>query len=252
VATDLPTLRLLRKIDNSSDLTVGTHFEFSRGYIAYDAHRGHSQKMIRDRVFHAPRRMSKEYKKELVGSDIARYALTVESPLWIRFGDNLAAPRDQRFHTGPRVWVQRIRNPSLKQRLVYFYTDEHDELAASSGLTIVRSLEPGYSAAALCGLLNSSLVNWWYRQKFHDVNIKPADMGPIPVPKQWARQQSAMEKLVLQMQLLCARRPKAKTPHEVEALQRQIAATDGQIDMLVYELYGMTEDEIRVVEGGSK
>jgi len=30
---------------------------------------------------------------------------------------------------------------------------------------------------------------------------------------------------------------------------RQIAATDKQIDELVYELYGLTKDEIRVVEG---
>jgi hypothetical protein len=45
--------------------------------------------------------------------------------------------------------------------------------------------------------------------------------------------------------------PKAKTPHESEALQRQIAFTDGQIDELVYELYGLTKDEIRVVEGAA-
>ena len=43
--------------------------------------------------------------------------------------------------------------------------------------------------------------------------------------------------------------PKAKTPHEQESLQRQIAATDKQIDALVYELYGLTEEEIRIVEG---
>jgi hypothetical protein len=28
-----------------------------------------------------------------------------------------------------------------------------------------------------------------------------------------------------------------------------LAATDKQIDQLVYELYGLTEDEIRIVEG---
>jgi hypothetical protein len=30
--------------------------------------------------------------------------------------------------------------------------------------------------------------------------------------------------------------------------QRQIEATDGQIDALVYELYGLTEEEIKIVE----
>ena len=32
-------------------------------------------------------------------------------------------------------------------------------------------------------------------------------------------------------------------------LQRQIDATDRQIDALVYQLYGLTDDEIKIVEG---
>jgi len=43
----------------------------------------------------------------------------------------------------------------------------------------------------------------------------------------------------------------AKTPQEKTALERQIAATDAEIDRLVYELYGLTEDEIKIVEGGA-
>lgn len=34
----------------------------------------------------------------------------------------------------------------------------------------------------------------------------------------------------------------------VESIQRQIDATDRQIDLLVYELYGLTDEEIRIVE----
>ena len=33
------------------------------------------------------------------------------------------------------------------------------------------------------------------------------------------------------------------------AIERQIQTTDKQIDQLVYELYGLTEEEIRIVEG---
>jgi hypothetical protein len=32
-------------------------------------------------------------------------------------------------------------------------------------------------------------------------------------------------------------------------LERQIVATDGQIDRLVYELYGLTNEELALVEG---
>ena len=40
----------------------------------------------------------------------------------------------------------------------------------------------------------------------------------------------------------------ARTLHEKTALQTQIAATDRQIDRLVYDLYGLTEEEIKIVE----
>ena len=38
---------------------------------------------------------------------------------------------------------------------------------------------------------------------------------------------------------------------EVTLVDRQIAALDRQIDQLVYELYGMTDKEIRIVEGAT-
>ena len=41
----------------------------------------------------------------------------------------------------------------------------------------------------------------------------------------------------------------ARTPHEQTSLQRQIEATDGQIDALVCKLYGLTEEEIRLIDG---
>ena len=58
-----------------------------------------------------------------------------------------------------------------------------------------------------------------------------------------------MVKLVEQMLELHPRLAGARTPQEKTALERQIAATDMQIDALVYELYGLTGDEIKIVEG---
>ncbi len=40
----------------------------------------------------------------------------------------------------------------------------------------------------------------------------------------------------------------AKTDHEKSLIQRQIDATDKRIDQLVYELYGLTDKEIKIVE----
>lgn len=42
------------------------------------------------------------------------------------------------------------------------------------------------------------------------------------------------------------------TPQDETALQRQIEATDRQIDVLVYELYGLTVEEIGIVEDANE
>ena len=60
-----------------------------------------------------------------------------------------------------------------------------------------------------------------------------------------------MVQLVEQMLALNKQLAEAKTGHEQTLLQRQIGATDRQIDKLVYELYELTEDEIKIVEGNS-
>ncbi|MFI5381706.1 MAG: restriction endonuclease subunit M, partial [Tepidisphaerales bacterium] len=54
--------------------------------------------------------------------------------------------------------------------------------------------------------------------------------------------------LVEQMLSLHKSLAAAQSPHDKEPLQRQIDATDRQIDRLVYDLYGLTEKEIQVVE----
>jgi hypothetical protein len=40
----------------------------------------------------------------------------------------------------------------------------------------------------------------------------------------------------------------AKVPDEKTRIQRQIDITDKQIDRLVYDLYGLTQEQIKIVE----
>jgi len=44
---------------------------------------------------------------------------------------------------------------------------------------------------------------------------------------------------------------KARTDQERIVVERQIEATDRQIDKLVYELYGLTDSEIEIVESST-
>ena len=56
-------------------------------------------------------------------------------------------------------------------------------------------------------------------------------------------------KAVQQILELYNRLSAVRTPSEKTSFERQIAATDTQIDCLVHDLYGLTEDEIKIVQG---
>jgi hypothetical protein len=57
-----------------------------------------------------------------------------------------------------------------------------------------------------------------------------------------------MVELVNRMLALHEQRQAARTGLDQRILTNQIEATDRQIDRLVYELYGLTDDEVRIVE----
>ena len=61
-----------------------------------------------------------------------------------------------------------------------------------------------------------------------------------------------MVALVTQMLELNKKLQDATIDHEKTLLSRQVEATDGAIDTLVYELYGLTAEEIAIVEGSAK
>jgi len=85
--------------------------------------------------------------------------------------------------------------------------------------------------------------------------LNPQDIKALPIrsinfsdPAEVQRH-DRMVALVDRMLALHRQLAAARTPAEKTMLQRQIDATDRQIDTLVYALYDLTEEEIRVAEG---
>jgi|GEM_PF-375539 len=132
---------------------------------------------------------------------------------------------------------------------------------AGGGCGIVPA--PEQSALYIIGIANSSLISFY----FHHISSRfqggffayePRYLTRIPIktlnnedPVDKAHHDS-MVFLVEQMLSLHKQLPQAQTPHEKTALQRRIEATDGQIDALVYELYGLTQEEIGIVEAAGR
>ncbi len=107
----------------------------------------------------------------------------------------------------------------------------------------------------ILGILNSSTLNSYLKQistpfrgGYIALNRQYIEQLPIvirPIDSPEAKQMTAFVERMLALHKQLAA---ANTPNEKAMLQRQIDATDAQIDALVYELYGLTEEEIRIVE----
>lgn len=108
----------------------------------------------------------------------------------------------------------------------------------------------------LVGLLNSKLLTFVYRQVFSALKMsggyfqfQAPQLRLLPVVEPNDRLRMALEQVVDGILVLYGKVDRESTPHEQELIKRQIQATERQIDKLVYELYGLGEDEIKIIEG---
>ena len=132
-----------------------------------------------------------------------------------------------------------------------------DTSGLALGVSVYAVTDMKYDPLLLLGILNSRLMShvFWSRYQakhlaggFLAINKGQLAELPIIVHPTEARRKRLIG-LVDKLHDLQKQLPRAKTPSEQESAQRQIAATDEEIDRLVYDLYGLTEDEIAIVEG---
>ncbi len=111
----------------------------------------------------------------------------------------------------------------------------------------------------LMGVLNSVLLTFFYKASYATfrggyLRFFEQYLRELPIVETLGRTKAAnaqhdkMVSLVQRMLDLHRRLQSAKTEHEHGVLERQIAATDDEIDHLVYELYDLTPEEIAIVE----
>lgn len=118
----------------------------------------------------------------------------------------------------------------------------------------------GVSQSWILGLLNSRLLDWFVakvssamRGGWRSYEARFIKGLPIVLPDRARpddrRLHDLLVDLVERMLDLHKRLPQA-LPHEAERLRTEIAATDRQIDEIVYRLYNLTDAEVRLVEKG--
>lgn len=109
----------------------------------------------------------------------------------------------------------------------------------------------------MLGLLNSRLIEYFVKKispflRGGFYRYKSSYMKQIPIPSIIKEENNAsiqrLKNLTNQMLESKKQLANAKTENEKEYLEKKCSIIDKQIDQLVYELYGLTEEEIKIVE----
>ena len=221
---------------SSSPLAVKDVFpEISQGLIAYDKYKGQSEEIIKSRAYHSF--VYKDgLKKWLWGEDVTRYNLTWNGKEYIDYCNGIANPRNPSFFVGKRMLVREITNPSIFAALV--------EIEAYNDPSIIIVKESrDYPIEILVGIMNSKLATFFHfnhspkATKGAFPKILVQDIKEYPLPKVNSDKRKILMRLVDDVTTI----KKGKTIADTSALENQI-------DFLVYHLYGLTYDEVLIVD----
>lgn len=233
----LPTsIRNVVNLISSSPLAVKDVFpEISQGLIAYDKYKGQSEEIIKSRAYHSF--VYKDgLKKWLWGEDVTRYNLTWNGQEYIDYCKGIANPRNPSFFVGKRMLVREITNPSIFAALI--------EIEAYNDPSIIIVKESrDYPIEILVGIMNSKLATFFHfnhspkATKGAFPKILVQDIKEFPLPKVNSDERKILMRLVDDVTTI----KKGKSIADTSALENQI-------DFLVYHLYGLTYDEVLIVD----
>ena len=154
-----------------------------------------------------------------------------------------------------------ILTPSLSDRPNFALGTGDLFATGTAGVTsIVRKEDIEESISYLLGILNSTLMSFYAVShspifsggyyKFSAPYLKPLPIHRIDFsnPAEKSRHDRLVTLVVHMLELNEKKRSGRLAPSELDRVERDIASTDAKIDDLVFELYGITDKERRIVE----
>lgn len=231
---------------------IGDFFELKFGVKLYEVGKG-VPKQTKDfsakSIYEANKKFDINYKKLLRARAVKRYTLEWDNH-WVKYGKNLAAPRSADLFQGKRILIQRIVS---KDNLDGVYIE--NEYVCNTDVITLKPIRSDIDCRFFLGIINSHLCGKYIksnnvnldRKAFPKINTKTLES--FPIPKENKVKHDEIVKHVETMLELNKELQKTNAGEEQERLKQRITYTDKKIDALVYDLYGLTEEEIKIIEG---
>ena len=163
-------------------------------------------------------------------------------------------PRRRKLFEQPKILIRQTADHIMAA------FDADGWFCLKSGIIVQIRNETQCSYLYLLAVLNSRLIRFLYNDLVGEQarvfpEVKPVQLFKLPIRifnLSDATEKSRHDNVVAKVEKMLALMPKlsgATSESEKVALQNAVTTTDTEIDRLVYDLYGLTDDEIAIVEG---
>lgn len=239
--------------------------------------------------------------KIIFGKNINRYEIQAQEN-YTFYENNLSVFKDLEIYLSEKILIQRIRNLSLRRRIIATY--DGDKFLCTNTLRIGILKTNKFSLKFILSVLNSNVINFLFLKQFLNKDIYSFQLQQIPIKNISLDQQQpfiekadtmlqknkelqqASEKFqrTLQREFNLENLPKklqnwnelsfpdflkeiaklkinlslqqkdeweeyfGTAREKAEKISQEISKTDSEIDQMVYQLYGLTNEEIAIVE----
>lgn len=208
------------KIETSYDFGVG----INTGYIKSE--------------LTAETKLDDRYHPMVPGTGVSKYG-KIETDGFIMYDKEFVKSKgklgrtlpDERFFTEPKILIVRTRNITLKERIIA--SIDYEKKYNLNRISNIVS-KNGNSIEGLLGVLNSNLFNWLYSKRYFDYEIKPIYLRNSPLCNTNDKELNQLVKLIIETR---------KTNENAD-----ISQLKSEIDKVVYQLYNLTEEEIKIIE----
>lgn len=214
---------------------------------------------------------NKNYRKILEGKDINRYK-TQWKGLWINYDPSLKnriklkdlktkqnkidfALRDLKIFESNKIIIRQTSDKIIATLDVNKFISRH------STHCILNEYEP-INLSFLLGILNSKLTEFVYNALIPEkgkafAEVKAINVKQLPIKNidfKNSMQKKNHDEIVKYVDLLLKLNEEIKTAKlqtKIEQIKSRIEHSEEKINQLVYELYNLTEKEIKIIEGGA-
>jgi adenine-specific DNA-methyltransferase len=233
-------MKLVSKIRDSNGKLKEVFPNISQGLISYDKYKGQSDKIIKTRAYHS-QTSSTLNSPWLNGRDVTRFKVKWNGKEYVEYSSKLANPRKPEFFKSPRILIREITNP----RIYAAFTDK--ELYNDPALiNILVEKDKKFNKFALLGIFNSKVVSFFHfnsspkATKGAFPKILVDDIKTLPLPNAEGKKEL--------IQSISKRTSNLMVLVEKNSTAEEFKLLDQQNEQDIYKLYGLSEDDISIIE----